>query len=169
MKFNPKLTGWSPWSFGFVLTMLCILWLTGVALFVLGDDWVAVDTDALMTWRHRATVWHALVAWCLAIAAGRFVWPHMALCLQRPLSLTRTSAAWALVLGLGGLLLTGWGLLYGEATWHEGWASVHFYLGAPLPVAMCAHWIKPLVRSRRSTPLAIATTKNPSPPPPAAE
>jgi hypothetical protein len=169
MKFIPKLTGWGPGSFGFVLAMLSTLWLTGVALFVLGDDRVTVDTSTLMVWRHRATVWHALVAWCLAIGAGRFVWPHMALCLQRPLSLTRTSAAWSLVLSLGGLLLTGWGLLYGEATWHEGLVSTHFYLGAPLPVAMCAHWIKPLVRSRRSTPSANATTKNPSPPPPAAE
>lgn len=120
-------------------TLLGLLWLSGVWLFASEWDCFSDWAETLLPWRRLAVVLHGILAWCLTLWAGRFVWPHIHRFWSRPVPWRQSLSGWAMAAGLVCLLLSAWGLMYGSADGQPGWRIAHFWPGLWLPLVLFIH------------------------------
>ena len=138
--------GWTRTGVRFGLVLLVLLWTTGVLLGL----WPADAVFQLESWkaslRHASAVVHGTLTWFACVAAGRWIWPHVA-----QLWAHRAAQRWWLgllsVTLTACIAVTGLALLYGPADWHDAIGQWHWWIAVAWPVLVLVH---ALPRRRRA-------------------
>lgn len=132
--------GWTRAGVGFGLTLLLLLWATGLLL----ELWPADAVFQMEAWkaslRHASATVHGTLTWFACVAVGRWIWPHVA-------QVWRLRAARRWWLGLiavtltATIAITGLALLYGPADWHDAIGQFHWWIAVGWPLLVLWHAI----------------------------
>ena len=138
--------GWTRYARSWLLILLVLLWTTGLTMH-LADRSTDLDVPAWQSLlRHGSTIVHGVLAWLFCVLIGRWVWPHVLLVWRRRAHGSTWWFGW-LTLSLALLvMLTGLGLLYGNADWHDATSAVHWWLGLCWPLVTALHSWRMLAR-----------------------
>lgn len=142
--------GWTRFGVRLGIGLLLLLWLTGMLL----ELWPADSAFQLAAWqaglRRASVTLHGVGSWLALVAAGRWLWPHVA-------QVWRLRAARRWWLGLAAIALTaaiaatGLALLYGPGDWHDALGQAHWWIAIGWPLLVLLHAVR---RPRRASPAA---------------
>ena len=131
-------SGWSTAALAWTVTLVLLLWGSGVVLHAWPAEALMQLGPAQMALRRAAVVAHGTGVWALCLFAGRWAWPHALLVWQR-----RPDVTWTLGMLMATMLAviaaTGLFLLYGPANGHEGASALHWWMAVGLPLLLAAH------------------------------
>jgi hypothetical protein len=133
--------GWTRSGLRFGLVLLLLLWITGGVL----ELWSADAVFQLAGWqaglRRISVIVHGAGTWVACAAAGRWLWPHVALVWRM-----RTTQRWwlgvAAIALTTAIVATGLALLYGPGDWHDALGQVHWWIAVGWPLLVLLHAVR---------------------------